>query len=191
MVDQGNGAFRSSMKAICQTSIDNCKTFSAPPDPVAGDKPVALVRKLSEKVSAKVLNAPVAEQAAGAPEVRTVFSAEEAQYEGWVEAFKAAAGQDEVPVADETVAEDALDMGLKAASSAVEVMGAEVEHEGELRAVGADGLHRRPVRPASRRVHALARPRVECSIAPDDVPMVREVAPSVVGAHPCAPRVGD
>ena len=124
MVDQGNGAFRSSMKTICQTSIDNCKTFSAPPDPVAGDKPVALVRKLSEKVSAKVLNSPVAEQAAGAPEVRTVFSAEEAQYEGWVEAFKAAAGQDEVPVADETVAEDALDMGLKAASSAVEVMGA-------------------------------------------------------------------
>lgn len=54
----------------------------------------------------------------------------------------------------------------------IEVVSAQIEHERDLRAIGTDILHQRPIWPPARRVHALTRPRVESAVAPHDVGVV-------------------
>jgi hypothetical protein len=120
MVQEGNGSFRSALQKNCVGSIEGCKTYNPPADPQHGDKPAQLVRGLAEKVGAKIAEAHVAEQVAGAPEVKTVFSATAEDLPGWLDALKSAAGQDDIPVADETVDVDVLDV----AAASLEMVGA-------------------------------------------------------------------
>lgn len=110
MVAEGNGAFRTALKDKAMASIEGCKTFSPPADPEHGDKPAKLVQGLAGKVSLKISEATVAEQVAGAPEVKTVFSCTAAELPAWLDALKVAAGQENVPDANEILEVDLLDV---------------------------------------------------------------------------------
>ena len=120
MVEEGNGSFRLALQKNCSGSIEACKSYNPPSDPEHGDKPAKLVRGLAGQVGSKIAEAHVAEQVAGVPEVKTVFSAPAADLDGWIDALKTAAGQDDVPVADETVEVDVLDV----AAESLKVVGA-------------------------------------------------------------------
>lgn len=120
MVEEGNGSFRLAMQKNCVASIEACKSYNPPADPEHGDKPAQLVRRLSGKIGANIAEAHVAEQVAGVPEVRTVFSAPAGDVDGWLDAFKDAAGQDDILPADETLDVDVLDV----AAESLKVVGA-------------------------------------------------------------------
>ena len=72
----------------------------------------------------------------------------------------------------------------------IKMMSAEVKNQRNLRSVRADILDHRPARPTPHRgVHTLPGPWVEGSIAPYDIPVVRDIAAAVVRAEPATPRI--
>ena len=71
----------------------------------------------------------------------------------------------------------------------VQVMCAQVQHQGDLRSITAYVLNERAIGTTTFWVHPHARPRVQGSVAPNDVPVLGNIPPSIVCCQPATPGV--